>query len=443
MKKILPFIIFFLAIVSLANAQSPDGGLSHYVDGMNYQKTGQHQRAIDEFNKALRREPSNYKYLHAKAISEFKMRDNESSINSLNSLLKLKDDFAPAYVLLAQIYYQQGDYNKAAEFYDKAAIHEPDPNNKFKYKMMVTNKYIKDGNMKVAYEKAKELRAIAPKDLKAAYYFARLANKVKKYEEAKNAILEVEPSIKSSKDNAKYYFELGYAYYHSGDYAKSKTAFEKTQGSKYFAATEKFSAKYFYRISIAYYKFHENETSKKYLDQAEKIQQELAEVHVLRAQLSKRMSSKENNASTISHYENAVKTQTDPAKRESIYEKIAELYLEAENYEACLRTSDEALKINPNDAKAILNKINALYKLNKLKEAVDFAQNALRLRLEPNTAADISFLLGLSAKKIGDKNLAKQSFMQLQRTSLRDAAEIELKAMGAEISPEEEIPTED
>lgn len=444
MKKILLYIVILVGIGLTAKAQDPHKGLAHYVDGMNYQKTGQHQRAIDEFNKALRSEPSNYRYLHAKAVSEFKIRDNESSINSLNSLLKLKDDFAPAYVLLAQIYYQQGDYNKAAEFYDKAAMHEPNPADKYKYKMMVTNKYIKDGNMKIAYEKAKELKAISPKDLKANYYFARLANKVKKYGEARDAILDVEPAIKSMqpKDNAKYYFELGYAHYYLDEYEKSKAAFDKTVGTKYAQAAEKFSPKYFYRIAIAYYKFHENETSKKYLDLAEKIQKELPELHVLRAQLSKRMTNKTANQSTITHYENAVKTQTDPARRESIYEKIAELYLESENYEGCLRTSEEALRLNKSDSKALLNKINALYKLNRLKEAVETAQEALKQKMEPAIAADISFLLGLSAKKLGDKNIAKQAFTQLQRTTLRDAAELELKSMGEMKEDEAEMSDE-
>lgn len=414
-------------------------GLSHYVDGMNYQKTGQHQKAIGEFNKALRSEPSNFKYLHAKAISEFQTKDSESAINSLASLLKLKDDFAPAYVLLAKIYYQQGDYGKAADYYDLASKYETNPDEKFKYKMVVTNKYVKDGNMKVAYEKAKELRAIAPKDLKAAYYFARIANKIKKHEDARNSMLEIEPQIKSmqAKDNAKYYYELGYAYYFLEDFEKSRLAFEKTQTTKYWAMTEKFNAKYFCRLALVYQKFHENEICKKYIDQAEKIQKELPEVHVLRANLSKRLTGKTTSASTISHYENAVKTEPNAAKREGIYEKIAELYLESENFEGALRTSEEALKLNPNDARAIENKINALYKLNKHKEAIEAGQNALKQKMEAPIAADITFLMGLAARKMGDKNLAKQYFFQLGRTTLRDAAEIELKAMG-ELKTEKE-----
>jgi tetratricopeptide (TPR) repeat protein len=433
MRKLISIFFFIVAFHFQVAAQGQGhGGLTHYVDGVNFQKTGQHRKAIDEFNKALRSEPSNFKYLHAKALSEFQLKDNESSINSLVSLLKLKDDFAPAYVLLAKIYYQQGDYNKAADYYDLAAKHETNQDDKYKYKMLVTNKYIKDGNMKVAYEKAKELKSIAPKDLKASYYFARIANKVKKYEDARNAIVDIEPQIKSqqAKDNAKYYYELGYAYYFMEDYEKARLAFDRTQTTKYWLMTEKLSAKYFCKLALAYQKFHDNETSKKYLDMAEKIQKDLPEVHVLRAQLSRRLTGKTGNQSTISHYENAVKTEPNPAKRESIYEKIAEMYLEGENYEGALRTSDEALKLNPNDAKAMLNKINALYKLGKAKEAVELSQNTLKQKMDAPTAADITFLLGLSAKKIGDKAVAKQAFFQLGKTSLRDAAEVELKSMG-------------
>ncbi len=435
MRKPISIFLFIAALgfqLTLQAQGDSHKGLNHYVDGLNYQKTGQHRKAIDEFGKALRNEPSNFKYLHAKALSEFQLKDNESAINSLTSLLKLKDDFSQAYVLLAKIYYQQGDHNKAADYYDLAAKHETNPDDKYKYKMLVTNKYIKEGNMKVAYEKAKELKSIAPKDLKASYYFARIANKVKKYEDARNAIVDIEPQIKTqqAKDNAKYYYELGYAYYYMEDYEKARFAFERTQTTKYWQMTEKLGAKYFCRLALAYQKFHENETSKKYLDMAEKIQKDLPEVHVLRAQLSKRLTGKAGNQSTISHYENAVKTEPNPAKRENIYEKIAEMYLEAENYEGALRTSDEALKLNPNDAKATLNKINALYKVGKNKEAMELAQNTLKQKMDPPTAADITFLLGLAAKKMNDKAVAKQAFFQLAKTSLRDAAEVELKSMG-------------
>jgi tetratricopeptide (TPR) repeat protein len=307
--------------------------------------------------------------------------------------------------------------------------------------MLVTNKYIKDGNMKVAYEKAKELRVIAPKDLKASYYFARIANKIKKYEEARNSIVDVEPQLKTmqAKDNAKYYYELGYAYYFMEDFEKSRFAFEKTQTTKYWQMTEKFGAKYFCRLAFAYQKFHDNDVCKRYLDQAEKIQKDLPEVHVLRAQLSKRLTGKNTNQSTITHYENAVKTEPNPAKRESIYEKIGEMYLENENYDGALRTSDEALKLNPNDTKAIINKINAYYKLNKNKEAVELAQNALKQKMDAPSAADITFLMGLCAKKMGDKTIAKQAFFQLGKTSLRDAAEMELKAMGELKQEQDEV----
>lgn len=443
MRKLITifFIVILFGFQALAQGT---GGLTHFVNGTNYQRSGQHQKAVEEFTKALRSEPGNFKYFYSKAQSEFQLKDADAAINTLSTLLKFKEDFAQAYALLAKIYYQKGDFNKAANYYDLAAKYEENPEEKYKYKYSVTNKYIKDGNMKVAYEKAKELRAIAPKDLKAAYYLARIANKIKKYEDAVTAITDIEPQIKvmQAKDNAKYYYELGYAYYYMGDLAKSKEAFDKTATTKYAMMAEKFGAKYFCRLALAYQKFHENEISKQYLDQAEKIQKDLPEVHVLRAQLSKRTSGKASNATTITHYESAVKTEPNPAKRESIYEKIAGMYLESENFEGALRTSSEAIKLNPNDSRALLNKINALYKLGKHKEALEAAQNAMKLKIEVPIMADITFLMGLSAKKLGDKNIAKQAFLQLGKTSLRDAAEVELKAMGELKSDQEEIITE-
>lgn len=166
--------------------------------------------------------------------------------------------------------------------------------------------------------------------------------------------------------------------------------------------------------------------SKQYVDQAVKIQKDFPMAHVLLAQLSKRNS---NHANTIAHYEAALKNEKDVLRKLGIYDKIADLYLESNNFEGCLKAISEALKIRADDPQALLTKANVLYKMENYKEAVDVIQTVLKQRIDEATRADFMFLMGLCGKKMGDKRMAKEGFVAAMKSSLRDASEVELKEM--------------
>ncbi|GAB4117128.1 MAG: hypothetical protein OHK0057_21300 [Thermoflexibacter sp.] len=427
MKRIYLFI-FILYFFTFANQVFAQDGLPYYVDGENLRRAGQYEKAIAEFNKAIQREPTNYRYIYSKAVSEFQTRKIDAALNSVNNVIRLKDDFVAAHLLAAKIYQSKGEYDRAVYYYDQAFKYETDVDKKVGYKFTVMRKLINDGDYKGAYERIKEAKEIAPQNKDVLFFYAKLSNILGFYEEAKKSILELENHLKSLKpeDNAKYYYELGYAYYKLEEYEKSREAWLKADVPPYREKISKFSAKYFCSVALAYYKFYENELSKQYVDQAVKIQKDFPMAHVLLAQLSKRNS---NHANTIAHYEAASKNEKDVLRKLAIYDKIADLHLESNNFEGCLKAISEALKIRADDPQALLTKANALYKMENYKEAVDVIQTVLKQRIDEATRADFMFLMGLCGKKMGDKRMAKEGFVAAMKSSLRDAAEVELKEM--------------
>ena len=428
MKSVYCLLFFTFSLMLSFQINAQHEGLSYYVDGENLRRAGQHDKAIVEFNKAIQREPANYKYIYSKAVSEFQTRKIDAALNSVNNVIKLKDDFVSAYLLAAKIYQSKNDIDRALFFYDQAFKYEEDVEKKVGYKLLVMRKLTEKNNFKGAYDRVKEAKAVAPQNKDVLFYYAKLSNILGSYEEAKKAILELETQIKSLKpeDNAKYYYELGLAYYKLDDFEKSKEAWSKANIPPYTAKIAKFSPKYFCRVALAYYKFYENDLSKQYVNQAVKIQKDFPMAHVLLAQLSKRNS---DHSKTIEHYEAALKSEKDVNKKLSLYDKIADLHLESNNFQGCLKSISEALQIRADDTQALFTKANALYKMGSYKEAVDLIQTVLKQRLDEAAKNDFNFLMGLCGEKMGDKRLAKEGFVSCLRSSLRDAAELELREM--------------
>jgi tetratricopeptide (TPR) repeat protein len=440
MKSVYCLLFFAFSLISF-QVDAQHEGLSYYVDGENLRRAGQHDKAIAEFNKAIQREPANYKYIYSKAVSEFQTRKIDAALNSVNNVIKLKDDFVSAYLLAAKIYQTKNEIDRALFFYDQAFKYEEDIDKKVGYKLLVMRKLTEKNDFKGAYERVKEAKTVAPQNKDVLFYFAKLSNILGNYEDAKNAIIELETQIKSLKpeDNAKYYYELGLAYYKLDDFEKSKEAWSKANIPPYNSKIAKFSPKYFCSVALAYYKFYENELSKQYVSQAVKIQKDFPMAHVLLAQLSKRNS---DHSKTIAHYEAALKNEKDVNKKLGFYDKIADLHLESNDFQGCLKSISEALQIRADDTQALLTKANALYKMGSYKESVDLIQSVLKQRIDEGAKNDFNFLIGLCGKKMGDKRLAKEGFVACLRSTLKDAAELELREM-RETAELEKVNTED
>jgi tetratricopeptide (TPR) repeat protein len=425
MKKILFTTLIVLGAWHKGFAQD---GLSYYVDGENLRRSGQHEKAVQEFTRALQKEPNNYKYLYAKAQSEYQLKKTDAALTSLNSAIKLKDDFAPAYTMLAQIYRSKGDLERASSYYDQAFKYEEDASRKVQYKMLVMNKYLRDGNYEEALVKVKEAKAVAPNNEAVMLYYARICNRLGRYDEAASAVLSIEEKIKAAKPevSAGYYFELGYAYYHQNQFDKAKTVWEKANFGDFKAKLERFGAKYSANVGLAYFKFYQNDLARSYAEKALMIEKDFPAAHVILTQLSKRTT---DQAGVISSIQNAVNATSDPQKKLPLYIQECELELAAGRFDDAIATADKALAIKADDPKSNLNKAIAMYHKGMYKETTELVKKALLTRYDGATTAELNFLLGMSAKKMANTELAKQAFMVSLRSTLKDATEVELKGL--------------
>ncbi len=423
MKKILSLLAFVLFSFQLIAQHE---GLTFYVDGENLRRVGKFDAAIKEFNKALQKEPTNHKYLYARAQCEFKLRQDEAAVQTLNSAIKANIEFVEAYVLMAEIAKTGNKMTEACRYYDLAFTQEKNVDKKVDYKFFVMNKLIKEKNIASAFDKVKEAKEVAPLNESVLYYYAKLGNLQKKYTEAKEAILTISTRIPTMKadDASKFYYELGYAYFHLEEYSNADATFKKITAPSYVTRAERFTPKYFCSLALAYFKYHENALSKQYVDKAVKIQHGYPLAHVLLAQLSKRNN---DHKSTISHLESAVTHEKNVMRKIDLYDKIADMQLELGQFDLCIATLHKSLELKADDMEAIFTRNLVFYKKNEFQACINGVSDALRSPMEDAKKAEFNFLLGLSYKKLNDKTKARSAFYSAAASSLKDAAELEIE----------------
>ncbi len=100
--------------------------------------------------------------MFARAQSEYQIKRMDAALSLLQSTLKLKNDFVPAYVLFATIYRAKNDITKAGYYYEQAFNYETDINKKIYYKMFAIQAAIRECNWTEAYQKAADTHGIAP-----------------------------------------------------------------------------------------------------------------------------------------------------------------------------------------------------------------------------------------------------------------------------------------
>jgi tetratricopeptide (TPR) repeat protein len=180
---ILPIAISFGQEKSLRDYMNEIGcSWGHRFDSTRF------QNQIKALKNMLKNDSTDYKYLYSIAICYYQLKNEDSAKFYVQKSIRLKENFAMSYALLAKTFIKKND-DSAAFYYDLASKYETDLEQKKKYKFIVTNKHIKEENFIEAHKQIKEILAMDSLDFKANYYCVRLSNAIGLYQESKDRIL--------------------------------------------------------------------------------------------------------------------------------------------------------------------------------------------------------------------------------------------------------------
>lgn len=391
---------------------------------------------LEEYEKLIKENPNDFEAIYGKASCEFLLKRPKSAMYSLHQTIQVEPKFAPAYALMGKILKLTNKMDSAVICYDLASQYETDNNKKVEYKSYVIMKLIKEKKMQEAYTKIKEIYTVAPANKNVAFFHAKMSNIFNQYELAKNSIKFIEPDLQGMdiRESGKYYYELGYALYHLQQFEESKIILQKIHFGPFKRKVDKMTSPYFYHLAVLYAKFHEDATAIMHLDQALLIDKDYSKAHLMKAQLSRRG---QDVNETVEHMRNAIKNQPDPLKKILLYDKLAEVELDAGDYAGSLTTLEQALKLKLGKTASSRDRVDpdtwfllclAQYKLGNYKESIAHIDEFLGKKIPSpaNIIGSFYTLKGLAAKNNNDLRVARDAFKLAVKTPLRDVAEIEL-----------------
>jgi hypothetical protein len=424
-----PCIVLLLFLAGSLQAQQNDA-LTYYVEAVNLRKAAQFQKAIAKYELAILQEPENVNFIYEKAHCEFQAKQGGLALQTLHQVVKLKQDFVPAYVLMARISQSGNQDAKVVEYYEKAARFEKDVIRKADYLTLSMRRLLQNRDVKGAYRQAKDIYELVPSDTAAAYNYARLSNALDKSAEARAVMTKLVEKLAHYRPEAKakYYYELGLACYKAKDFAAANQYFAQASHGPYRNKAERFSAKYFSTVALAYFRLYEDSLTLTYVAKAHEVEKGYAAAHLVNVQLSKR---RNGQTEALPHLIKIADLEQNKTKKQEALYDVAELQLLLGKWEECMATADRIYGLDNRDFQALFVKNLALYRQGKYKELMPIIQKQLKMSMSQPLNAQFNFMLGMAARKSGSTAVAQAAFKAALPSSLGNAAQAELTTLNS------------
>ncbi len=430
--------IRFLLIVFSFSSQfvfGQDGdGLGFFVKAEQLRQANQFRAAIDEYNNAIRDNPTNYKFEFQKGKCYINLRDEDNAIAAFERTVELKEDYVHAYTRLAWLYQRKERFDDAIEAFNKAFKHEPNAGDKIEYKSAIIKILYKLGRFEEAGPHIADAKAVSPDNLSVLFYEAKFNNMKGNYEQAKQSMLRATAALTTSQPNevARYYYELGYAYYELEDFGKAFEAFAKADFGPFKNKIAEKTPQYKLATAKCYYAVYENEVCTEIIEFCLKMKQNFAPAYELKLKLAERNTPKKM---IIEHTQDLIASETVPARKAAKYAELAELFINNSEYDKALEASDEALNIQPTNYKVSYFKVIAMYKKGMYDAAIAELKSLLTYQgLDFETKAQLNFTLGLIYKSSGDLKQAIKAYKASIYGNFKYAAKEELKMISNELN---------
>src|SRR5579884_704316 len=341
--------------------------------GESYLKKGMPDKAIAEFNKAIKINPRDADAYYNRGIASYYKGQYDQAISDFNRVLEINPGDIRAYKGRALVYQNKGQYDEAISDYD-TAITEMDSI----YAEIHINRGVAYARGKGQYDKAisdyTKAIEINPKNARAYYNRGIAYQSEGKYDEA---ISDYTKAIEINPKDTKAYNNRGIAYQDTGQYELAIADFNKA-----IEINPRYAAAYYNR-GLA----HANRGE---LDQAASDYNRAVE-----------LDPKYREAS----YQNAYANKGHDDKTASGFSKtlkISPMYGNNKNqYDQVISNYNKVIGANPGDAKAYYHRGVAYYNKGQYDEAIaDFNKS---IELDPNydrPVNGLAYVLALDGKQL-------------------------------------------
>lgn len=407
-------------------------GRAAFTEAENLRRQGQFRQAIDQYDNAIRLEPSNFQYYFQKGKCEYQMKDIDAAKASFKRTVEFRHNFTPAYSLLAKIYKDENDIQNAVFYYEEAAKYESDTQRKVQYKLLLINLLLKEGRTSEAKRHITEARAADPSNPSLLYYEAESFLLESNWEMAKQNLEKALSSERLAGANpaelAKYYYSLGLAYFNMGDVATAKRVWAKANFGPYaeLIAQQLQQSDYahFYKVAVSYYLNGEYAKADQYVNKAMEIQKVFPAGNLLKGRIAAQSG---NTSAAIKYYEDAANQEKEPEKRAKPYFYMATLQYNQRDYAGAVNSLRQAMQMSKQPSASMVSLYaKSLYGAGQYQECMNQLDALIRNTTDQNAKARYQFMLGMCAVRMGDKVKATEAFKAAMYGSVKPAAKEEL-----------------
>jgi len=196
-----------------------------------YEKSGEIEKAINQYKKILELKPDTMEMrlaIREKLMNLYlKANDRKNAILQLKAIIVEKPTNPSAYYYLGSIYFEEKDYERAAEFLQRTLILNPDFEPAYyDIAAALINANKPDDALKVL-ERARD-RFQKPRFL-LEFYSALAYSRKKDYKQALKSMIEAEIIAKATETNrltAAFYFQMGATFERNKDYKQAEKYFD-------------------------------------------------------------------------------------------------------------------------------------------------------------------------------------------------------------------------
>lgn len=431
-------IIFLIVLLSCSFpllsaqlvAQHSGGGLEEYVQAETFRAKRQYTTAITLYDKAIAKDPNNYKYFVQQGKCYYLLKRIDNAIYCLEKATQLKRNHVESYIALSKLYGYKGNIRKVIQYLSVAAKFEDNLQKRLSYRLHILKLLYSREDLVGFPVHLQDARSLAPQNTHVWYFSAWYHNQAKEYAQA---ITDAEAGLKllsDSKDAPRFYFQLGYALHNIGEYERAKEALAKANVGSFKAKVFKMMPNYQYRLATAYHSIFEYKTSKQYVQQALKQDPSYTKANELAGQLAVE---EINHTPVIERLEDAVGHAKDYDTKARSYSELALLQFQNENYKEAIQSSDSCLLIQPLRYDVRFLRAVSLFHTGSTEEAITEMRQLSHLsNVPPTLQAQFTFATGVMYRKIGKNDFAIQYFKNVKHGDFRYAAQEEMKKINSQ-----------
>ncbi|MEN7547163.1 tetratricopeptide repeat protein [Rapidithrix thailandica] len=433
-KRLIIAFLFNVFFVATAFSQGSDA-LDIYVQAEKYRQAKNYKAAIEEYNKAIQKDPKNHKFVFQKAKCYLAIGDKDNALNCFAKTAELNEKYVDAYTWQANLYQERKDIPNTILNLDKAFQFETDQKKKVEYKVDIIKLLYKSGKFDATWEHIQDAKSQDENDLRVLYFEAHFANRNEKYHLAQ---VDMEKAItlldsKDPKEISKYYYELGYAYHHLEEYQKAKETFAKANYGPFKGLILELGPQFNYSVAYAFYQIYDLKRSLELVDYTLKIDPHYSAAHDLKVRIAEAFIDK---SAIIDQTKSALSSQQGNEKWIAAkYFEMAEIELQAGKYGDAIASIEECLKLEPHNYNATFILAVSKYKSSLKDEAKDLLANAVTSHgVDHETKAKFHFTLGQIYKDLDDKKMAEEAFKAAHFGLFKYAAMKEIKSLKNEVN---------